>query len=50
METAKARWRAARDAAKTVLDAGAGYKLDLSEPVSQEEGIQNYIAVAMGGG
>lgn len=45
-----AKWRAARDAAKAVVDAGAGYKLDLSAPVGPEEGRQNYISISMGGG
>jgi starch-binding outer membrane protein, SusD/RagB family len=44
-----ARWRAAQDAAKAVLDAGTGYKLDLSGPVSAEEGQKNYVSIAMGG-
>lgn len=46
----RARWQAARDAAKVVLDATKGYKLDLGAPVSAEEGKMNYISVAMGGG
>jgi len=46
----RARWQAAKDAAKAVLDEGQGYKLDLSAPVSPEEGQQNYINIAMGGG
>jgi len=45
-----AKWRAARDAAQAVVDAGAGYKLDLGAPVSAEEGQQNYISISMGGG
>jgi hypothetical protein len=45
-----ARWQAARDAAKVVLDAGTGYKLDLNAPVSAEEGTANYVALSMGGG
>lgn len=45
-----ARWNAAKAAAKTVLDATSGYKLDLTEPVSPEEGQQNYINISMGGG
>lgn len=45
-----ARWQAARDAAKVVLDAGAGYKLDLAGPVSPEEGTANYVSLSMGGG
>jgi starch-binding outer membrane protein, SusD/RagB family len=44
-----ARWKAAQDAAKAVLDEGAGYKLDLSAPVSAEEGKNNYVSIAMGG-
>lgn len=45
-----ARWRAARDAAKVVVDEGTGYKLDLTEPVSPEEGRANYMALSLGGG
>ena len=45
-----ARWRAAQVAAKAVIDAGAGYKLNLSAPVSAEEGRMNYKSIAMGGG
>lgn len=45
-----AKWRRARDAAKEVVDAASGYKLDLSGPVSAEEGEFNYISIAMGGG
>lgn len=46
-----ARWTAARDAAKAVMDAaGSGYKLDLAAPVSAEEGRNNYMSIAMGGG
>ena len=44
-----ARWNAAKAAAKAVLDAGKGYKLDLTAPVSAEEGKNNYISIAMGG-
>lgn len=45
------RWIAARDAAKAVMDAaGSGYKLDLTAPVSPEEGKNNYMSIAMGGG
>ncbi|MEM9846907.1 MAG: RagB/SusD family nutrient uptake outer membrane protein [Bacteroidota bacterium] len=44
------RWQAAKTAAKAALDAGVGYKLDLSSPVSAEEGKQNYVSLAMGGG
>ncbi len=46
-----ARWQAAKDAAKAVLDeGGGGYKLDLSAPATKEEAIQNYLSIAMGGG
>jgi hypothetical protein len=45
-----AKWRAARDAAKAVVDNSAGYKLDLSGPVGPEEGKQNFISISMGGG
>ncbi len=45
-----ARWQAAKAASKALLDATTGYKLDLTAPVSHEEGIQNSISVAMGGG
>ncbi len=44
-----ARWNAAKAAAKAVLDAGKGYKLDLTAPVSAEDGKNNYISIAMGG-
>jgi hypothetical protein len=44
------RWQAAKAAAKAVLDQTTGYKLDLTEPVSAEEGTANYVSVAMGGG
>lgn len=45
-----ARWRAAQVAAKAVMDAGAGYKLNLTEPVAPEVGRVNYKSIAMGGG
>ncbi|MEM9934003.1 MAG: RagB/SusD family nutrient uptake outer membrane protein, partial [Bacteroidota bacterium] len=44
------RWEAARVAAKAALDEGVGYKMGLSEPVSAEEGMQNYMSISMGGG
>ncbi len=43
------RWRAAQAAAKAVLDGMSGYKLDLSAPVTPDQGRDNYIAMAMGG-
>ncbi|RYY81119.1 MAG: RagB/SusD family nutrient uptake outer membrane protein, partial [Chitinophagaceae bacterium] len=46
----RARWTAARDAAKKVLDeAGSGYKTNLTSPVSFEDGKKNYLSIAMGG-
>jgi len=47
--TRVARWQAAQNAAKAVLDASSGYKLNLAAPVSPEEGKTNYIALSMGG-
>jgi len=44
------RWQAAKTTTKAALDLGTGYKLDLSAPVSAEEGRANYNALAMGGG
>ena len=38
----EARWQAAATAAKALLDATTGYKLDYSEPASTEEAEQNY--------
>lgn len=45
-----ARWQEAKAAAKAVIDATTGYKLDLAAPVTPEEGKWNYISIAMGGG
>lgn len=44
------RWTAARDAAKAVLDATSGYKLDLVAPATPEAGQANYVSLSMGGG
>ncbi len=47
------RWQLAKDAAKAVLDeSGYGYMLDLTAPVTPEEGKTNYmnISLAMNGG
>lgn len=46
----QSRWQAARDAAKAVVDAGTGYKLNFTAPASRAEGAANYIALSMGGG
>ena len=44
------RWRRAQAAAKEVVDLNRGYKMDLIEPVSAEEGKENYMALSLGGG
>ncbi|WP_268223070.1 RagB/SusD family nutrient uptake outer membrane protein [Sinomicrobium oceani] len=44
------RWEKAKVAAKAVVDMNMGYKLDLSEPVTPQEGKENYIALSLGGG
>lgn len=44
-----ARWNAAKVAAKAVLDAGVGYKMNLTSPVSAQEGRDNYMSIALGG-
>jgi hypothetical protein len=46
----KARWQLAKDAAKAVMDASTGYKLNLAAPVSAAEGKANYVSLSMGGG
>ncbi len=45
-----ARYAAAKAAAKAVLDATTGYKLNLTAPASAKDGQANYTAIAMGGG
>ena len=45
----KARWTAAQAAAKAALDAKAGYKLNLTAPVTAAQGKTNYISIAMAG-
>lgn len=45
-----ARWTLAKTAAKAVLDATTGYKLDLTAPATAEDAKQTYISIAMGGG
>lgn len=44
------RWQAAKTAAKALLDATTGYKLNLTGPESFEDGKQNYVSLSMGGG
>jgi hypothetical protein len=44
------RWQAAKVAAKAVMDATSGYKMDLGAPVTAEEGTSNYISISMAGG
>lgn len=47
----QARWTKAKAAALAVIEeSDGGYKLNLTEPVTPEEGTQNYISLAMGGG
>ncbi|MEO5995543.1 MAG: RagB/SusD family nutrient uptake outer membrane protein [Chitinophagaceae bacterium] len=44
------RWTKAKAAAKAVLDAGGGgYNLNLSAPVTADQGKNNYLSIAMGG-
>jgi hypothetical protein len=47
-----ARWTAAKNAAKALMDAAGtlGYKLNLTAPASAADGKKNYISLAMGGG
>lgn len=45
-----ARWTAAKNAAKAVMDATVGYQLSLTAPASLENGRLNYKSIAMGGG
>ena len=47
-----ARWTAAKNAAKELMDAATlkGYKLNLTAPVSAADGKRNYVSLAMGGG
>lgn len=45
----QARWQAAKVAAKAVMDEGQGYRLNLTSPVTPEEGKMNYISIALGG-
>jgi hypothetical protein len=44
----KARWTAAQAAAKAALDATTGYKLNLTAPVTAEQGRLNYISICNG--
>ncbi|MHA4844349.1 RagB/SusD family nutrient uptake outer membrane protein [Flavitalea antarctica] len=48
--TRAARWTLAKNAAKAVLDATSGYKLNLAGPELPEAARTNYISIAMGGG
>lgn len=45
----QARWQAAKAAAKAVMDAGQGYMLNLTAPVTPDEGKNNYMSLALGG-
>jgi len=44
------RYRLAQTAAKAVIDASTGYKLNLNAPVTAAQGRINYKSIAMGGG
>ncbi|RYZ48069.1 MAG: RagB/SusD family nutrient uptake outer membrane protein [Sphingobacteriales bacterium] len=44
------RWTLAKAAAKAVLDATTGYKLNLAAPEDTATATKNYISIAMGGG
>lgn len=47
----RARWQKAKDAAKKVVDHSEyGYQMNLTAPVSAEQGTANYLDIAMGGG
>ena len=47
-----ARWTAAKDAAKAVMDAAStrGYKMGLTAPASAADAKKYYVSLAMGGG
>ena len=44
------RWKRAQEAAKAVVDLNRGYKLNHSQPVSPNDGTQNYLSISLGGG
>ncbi len=45
------RWERAKQAAKDILDGiGTGYQMDLTGPVTPEEGTANYLSISLGGG
>lgn len=44
------RWKAAKDAAQVVMNAGKGYKMGLTAPETPENGRLNYKSIAMAGG
>ncbi|MGS2739842.1 RagB/SusD family nutrient uptake outer membrane protein [Sinomicrobium sp. M5D2P17] len=44
------RWEKAKAAAKAVVDKNMGYMLNLSDPVTPDEGKENYVALSLGGG
>ena len=44
------KWNAAKEAAKAAFDLGTGYKLNLTSPETAQDGKNNYVAIAMGGG
>lgn len=45
------RWMKAKEASKALIDQSAfAYKLDLTAPVTPEEGTENYMVLSLGGG
>lgn len=45
------RWERAKQAAKDILDGvGTGYMMDLTAPVTPEEGTENYLSLSLAGG
>lgn len=46
----QARWQLAKAANKEVMDESTGYKMDLTDPVTPEEGRLNYMSISLGGG
>ncbi len=41
------RWEKAKAASKAVVDLNRGYKMNLSEPVSPEQGTMNYMDISL---
>ena len=43
------RWKQAQDAAEAVLNVNPGWKMDLTAPVTEQEGFDNYVSLYCGG-